>query len=251
MKHSKQSGQIGLVVLLIMTTMLTVGIGAISRSTTDLRITRQELEASQAFNAAEAGVEAALGEIESGITFVDGEYANTITVDGDIPVNYNISEMRDFQTQVQENQTLFINVDRGVPYSGEELTITFARGQDGCSDNPASLVIKQYSRTGPVITQAHAKCNRDDGFIEPSGTVGIFLRPDDVYVAVRPVYADTIVEGSTGGGWTLPVQAYEIESRATLPETDETRVVVLHKTVEMPPDIFSYALVSGTTILMN
>src|SRR4030042_2981143 len=56
----KQSGQVVLITLLVLTIATTVALSLISRTTTDTSITNQVEESSRAFSAAEAGIEEAL-----------------------------------------------------------------------------------------------------------------------------------------------------------------------------------------------
>lgn len=60
MKASVRSGQILLITLLVLTIATTVGLSLIARTKTDLNINNQIQESSQAFSAAEAGIEQAL-----------------------------------------------------------------------------------------------------------------------------------------------------------------------------------------------
>lgn len=245
-----QSGQIGLVVLLIMTTMLTVGIGAISRSTQDLRITRQELESSQLFNAAEAGIEEGLADLESGVSFNNGRYQGTTTVE-DIQVDYEIQEISEINTTVQENQVFFISTDRGAPQPADVLTLEWAMGQNCSTDNPASIIVNLYSHSKSTITEGHAKCNRNDGFTVGSGSININLTNDIIKIGIRPIYSSTNIRASTDGAWILPLQGYRIESVAKLPNSDETKAIVLDKTIRMTTSILEYNVYSGTTIIMK
>ena len=59
-KHTAQNGQVLLIVLLVMVVGLTMGLSVASRSTTDVKISNQLEQSSQAFSAAEAGIESAL-----------------------------------------------------------------------------------------------------------------------------------------------------------------------------------------------
>ncbi|MGB9585898.1 MAG: hypothetical protein ACPL7A_00585, partial [Anaerolineales bacterium] len=56
----KNSGQALLIILLVMAVGLTIGLAVISRSVTDIRISRQEEESARMFSVAEAGIEEAL-----------------------------------------------------------------------------------------------------------------------------------------------------------------------------------------------
>jgi len=58
MKQWRQnSGQAVLIIVLVMAVALTVGLAVVSRSVTDIRISRQDEESARAFSAAEAGIE--------------------------------------------------------------------------------------------------------------------------------------------------------------------------------------------------
>lgn len=57
---NKQSGQAVLIILLVMAVILTIALSVVSRSVTDISISRKEEEAARAFSAAEAGIERAL-----------------------------------------------------------------------------------------------------------------------------------------------------------------------------------------------
>lgn len=76
MKHN--SGQILIVVLLIVAVGLTVGIALITRSISGLKISTQEEESARAFSVAEAGLEEAFLSGQPGVVPV-GEYEATVT----------------------------------------------------------------------------------------------------------------------------------------------------------------------------
>src|SRR3990167_5038568 len=61
-----QSGQVALIVLLVMVVMLTLGISIAQRGVADVRISQQEEDSARAFQAAEAGLEQALSTLSSG-----------------------------------------------------------------------------------------------------------------------------------------------------------------------------------------
>jgi hypothetical protein len=91
MKKS-ELGQALIIILLIMAVGLTVGLSIISRSITDIKISRQEEESARAFSVAEAGIEEALKR-----NLIPGE---TLTADVG-GIDYNVS------AEVQGEKTLF------------------------------------------------------------------------------------------------------------------------------------------------
>lgn len=252
--YRNQSGQIGLVVLLIMTTMITVGIGAITRSTSDLKITGQELESSILFNAAEAGVEAALGEIDSGSPSLSPV---NIQVDS-IPVTYTISEVHNFDMVVEENSYVFVDVSRATPQSTDKLAFQWAQDYGttpNCTtaDLPPSLEVVIYRTTPlPALINAYYRCDRGDGLIDgTSGNLSINLDPDDLMVGFRSLYGGTQVTATAEGGWTMPLQGYQVRSQASSVDTDESKVIVVDRSAQMPASVLGFTVFSGTTLLMN
>lgn len=63
----RSSGQALLVVLLVLSVALTAGLSLVARTTTDIAISQKETESSKAFEAAEAGIEEALKNLETGL----------------------------------------------------------------------------------------------------------------------------------------------------------------------------------------
>lgn len=78
MKHNYQSGQILLVTLLILVVATTITLSLVSRSTTDVAISRQVEESLRAFSAAEAGIERSLMQ---GAAIDINEFTSTEDVD--------------------------------------------------------------------------------------------------------------------------------------------------------------------------
>jgi len=78
-----QRGQALLIVVLVMAVALTIGLAVVSRSITDIKISRQEEESARVFSVAEAGIEEAL-KLGSGTSGTIGE--------GEALIGYTVSE---------------------------------------------------------------------------------------------------------------------------------------------------------------
>lgn len=63
--YRNERGQILLIVVLVIVVALTVGLSVVSRTITNLKISKENEESQRAFQAAEAGIERALNEIDS------------------------------------------------------------------------------------------------------------------------------------------------------------------------------------------
>lgn len=71
MKTNNQSGQVILILLLVMTVALGIGLSIIQRSLTDISTSTKIEQSSRAFSAAEAGIEKALQDNTTGVNFSD------------------------------------------------------------------------------------------------------------------------------------------------------------------------------------
>lgn len=252
------SGQVGLVVLLVMTAMLTVGVGAVSRSTQDLRITRQEVESSRAFNAAEVGVEQALAEISQG-QFTNAQIGQIISRETsieDLEIDYEIQPLNSIDTTILEGEVVSIDVSKpDRSNSSDILYVDWAIGESPCSNNVAKVLVSVVNSQGTNIVSKRygfSKCSPHQGLtpIPLNNRAQINLVPGDEIVKVKVLNNSTRLS-VTAPNWTLPIQMYQITSTASAPDSDETKVIQLERTQPTTPTIFDYTLVSGTTILMN
>lgn len=248
---SSQSGQVGLVTLLIMTVMLSVGISVVNRSTEDLRISRQEEDASRVFNAAEAGIEAGLSNLSVGqgtITYgVEG------TGDTPITVNYTVTPYNYLEVSIPRNEVVSLNTT-GVT-GGEQLEIEWAQNQD-CTSNAAALEVLFYNTTANTVRrEGITRCARSDGFtMVAGGTDGYFARQvlslnaGESLVRIKTLYNDSTVRARSAGGWVMPTQFYKVRSEGVSDAGDETKVVEVTRTLPSAPSLVDYVLYSGGSL---
>lgn len=252
--YHPQSGQIGVVILLIMVVILTVGLSVATRTTQETFLSTQSSESARVFNAAEAGIEQALSTDFN--TLVQDETFGTVTDVEDTTVNYSIRRESALETQLFKGVSVAVNVE-GVT-TGNGITIDWAR--EDCANNPASFVAAIYSENAGVTSvryRALGNCAKGDGFEQattlPSGNPYRFrftlaLQTNDVLVRLQPIYNDTHARVS-GSGWILPTQFYRIRSEASNDLGNETRIVEVNRTLPTAPSIFDYALYSGSTLV--
>lgn len=251
-KHTSQSGQAGLIVLLMTVVVLTLGISVASRSTTDVKLSRQEEESNRAYNAAEAGVEDALSQ---NLNFGGTIYSGSTTVDSNIDVNYTIEKLNILETRLFQGLSAQADVT-GVA-AGQGIQIQWAKEQN-CADTPAALLITIFRRSAGNVTArnlAVTPCNRGDGYtlVGTAGTNGYYRRvtvplsSGDLFVRIKPVYNDTYIQVS-GSGWNLPTQYYKVKSIAENQQSDEVRAVEVDRTKPVAPSLFDYVVFSGNSI---
>lgn len=251
-----QSGQIGVVILLIMVVILTVGLSVATRTTQETFLSTQSSESARVFNAAEAGIEQALSTDLDSLT--QDTTTGTVTGVDDTTVNYSITKQAGLETHLFEGTSIAVDVT-GVT-TGNGIRVEWAK--EDCANNPAAFVVAIYSNTAGTISTRYrtmGNCARGDGF-EAASTLAagnqyrfrfdLALQTDDVLVRLQPVYNDTQINVS-GAGWTLPTQFYRIRSEATneLGAGNESRIVEVNRTLPTAPTIFDYALYSGATIV--
>lgn len=252
-EKNSQSGQAGLVVLLLTVILLTIGIAVASRATTDVALTRQEAESNKALNAAESGIENALTQ---DLDFSGNTFSGSVTVDSDVSVNYTIEKINVLETRLFRGVSAQADVTGAA--NGQGLQIRWAK-ETNCTQNPASLLVTVFRRVGLSIrarNYAYKPCaTPNNGFsqvsTDPSGDlfrqVTISLQSGDVFVRIKPVYKDTFVQVQ-GSGWNLPVQYYRVKSVAQSNLGDEVRAVQVNRTKPVAPSIFDFVVFSGTTI---
>ncbi len=240
-----QEGQIGLIVLLLTVVLLTIGLSIATRSVTDIRLSRQEEESSRAFNAAEAGIEDALRKDLHALVG-----AGEVSVDvGGITAKYRVSEENSLETQIDEGETVEINV-LGLG-NGRQVAIEWAK--DSCP-SAASIVVAVYNRTTRTIRRTpYEGCSHGDSFVGPptvaTGTdnyafrVIVNLINGDQFIRVRAVYAATWLRARGTGTTVLPVQFWRIRSDAQT-GGGETRSVEVTQTPPAPPSIFDFVIFS-------
>jgi len=260
-QYSSQSGQVGVIILLIMVVLLTVGISLATRTTQELFVTQQSAESARVFNAAEAGIEQSLAtDFQTAFDSTDvltGEIS-TIT---DTDVNYTVTQQRHLETRLFEGVDVSIDLPKDGSTDTDGIKIQWSRETDCGTQDPASLLASIYNfnsttQQTTIRYKALAGCDRSDGF-EASTVLssGVYrfqydldLQGDDIFVRLKPIYNDTNIN-VTANGWTLPVQFYSIRSEARNQLGEETRIVEVNRTIPTAPSVMDYALFSGNTIV--
>lgn len=252
-RHSRQAGQVGVIILLTMAGMLTIGLSLASRTTQEIFLSGQEADSARVFNAAEVGIEEALSQ---DLDFTGETYSADIGTVENVDVSYSIDKVNSLETRLFEGVSVALNVE-GVT-TGQGLQIDWSL-EDSCSEDLASLIALIYfddSGTTRVRYQTMAACDNSDGF-ELASSINqdgyrrrytLPLQTNDFLVRIKPIYADTHIR-VTGDGVTLPVQHYTIRSEAKNTQGDEARAVEVQRTLSTAPSMFDYALFSGNTII--
>lgn len=254
-KFRSQSGQVGVIILLIMAVLLTVGLSLASQSTQDLFLSQQQVESTRVFNAAEAGIEEALStSLEFAEESQSGEIIDFSSTD--IDVNYTVTKVNRLETRLFEMISVKVDVTGN---ADQGIIIEWSRDDDCGTANIASLIASIYYDDAGTTRVRHypiAGCDRSDGFLTATDInqdgyrrrYDLPLTSNDLFVRIKPVYNDTHIR-VTGDGWTLPVQYYNIRSEAANQLGNETRIVELNRTINAAPSVFDFAIFSNATLV--
>lgn len=248
-----QQGQIGVIVLLIMVVLLTIGLSVASRTTQDLFLSQQGSDTVRVFNAAELGVEAALS---NSFTFTGDTYdpAETTVANGAAAVDYKIDKV--YQLETRTFQGVSVKVDVTGATTGNSLLVQWSRENDCTSERPASLLVSIfYVQSGrkKVRYVNLGGCNTHSDNFTLGSTINtngyrrqatVALQTGDRIVRIKPIYNDTHIRVA-GQGWTMPVQYYHIRSVARNTKGNETRVIEVNRTLPNAPALFDFTVFSG------
>lgn len=257
-----QSGQIAVVVFLIMAVLLVVGLSLATRTSQQIEQAGQAEDTTRVFNAAESGIEAALDPNET--TFQYGSEAQSnpsVETINDAEVAVSITPTSDLSPIVQPGNSITVYTKGG---SGQQMAIRWGdKSTTNCSDH-ASIIISTYIQSGPNYSAQHEAYNpynlsgcpsnqfssSSNGGSEYQSLV-TFTVPDNAkFVRVRPLYHSAQF-GITGTA--VDTQAHIIRSQATdvAGGSSEVRTIEVTRTKPAPPSILDYALYSGGDLKKN
>lgn len=278
-KTTSESGQIAVVILLLMVVVLTIGLSIASRVSSELITSQQNQDSARVFNAAESGVDEGLAQLESSLQSGTAlPTSGTISVNNS-NVNFQITGNPILDTTVQEGEAVMINiVDRASNPTGltgaRTIRVEWSDNTvDGACNSRASLLMTVYSIVGGTMrarTITLPGCARGDGFAVPNvapnndgapiaaaGLTAPFnygytinLGVGDIFARIKPVYEDSRIRVA-GSGFTLPSQYFIVTSEARNATGDETRKIEFTRTLPTAPSIMDFALFSGTTIVKD
>lgn len=242
MRRVHESGQILLITLLVLSVAMTISLGLIGRTTTDVNITNQLEESSKAFHAAEAGIEAALlsGSVIPVILSGDASYTVTkqsiggaagvytlphVTLKGNTETIWLVTHNTDGtinESQHYEDSNTAIGVcwSRGIAIPAIVASIVYKEGSGvdagtfkvarGAFDPDNTR--RSSNEFGSATTGSG--CGLPNNYsitINFSSDFGIDSDDIPYMLRVRPVYGDTTISVMPLGAATLPIQAYQYD----------------------------------------
>lgn len=255
-----QSGQVAIVILLIMVVLLTIGLSLASRTTQELFLSQQESESARVFNAAEVGVEDALSQDFDAISGTVQLNPSTVS---NVTTSTTINPNDVLETQLVEGAA--VHVDLG-GYLDTEMEIDWARETD--CDDIASLLVSIYYEDGAVTEVVHeaigpersvAGCtDLNDDFAVITGddapyslSTSVTIPSNPLFARVRAVYNDTSIRVTGTPASDFPTQFYVIRSAANTDVGEESRTVEVGRTLSGAPSFMDYSLYSGADVTIQ
>lgn len=256
MRHTginSQAGQVGLVVLLVMVVLLTMGLSIMSQTTRDVSQSRQEEEATRVFNAAEAGIENALSQDFSVITSLNSDPTG---VGSSSEYQYSITPLTtSYSTTVNVGHSAEIYLNTGL--SG---TIQIYWGANQTCGTASGLILTVYGSSTRHL--AYGCQGNGDNFDAPDSYgdsvngISYAMRKQltvlstDILVRLRPVYQNSgiLVISDT---YALPSQGHLITSTGTNDNGTETKVIQVERGRPIAPSILDFAVFSGGSLTHN
>ncbi|MFZ5845379.1 MAG: hypothetical protein ACOY0S_02820 [Patescibacteria group bacterium] len=270
LKLRKESGQIVLITLLVLSIATTIVLSLIARTTTDVSITSQIEESSRAFSAAEAGIEAALktgtGTGGAQVLTPGTTYNVTVVQIGGAAGVYQFPRKTlrgSVETLWLVDHTSDTAINETPTYTSPALDVCW-----GAETTPPALVTTLLYKSGGVYRIAKGAYDPDGGrrgtnnFATPTATSGgcgvatMYQRRINfttdfginpavdtlIMLRLKPLYSDTQLAVDSGGT-VLPLQGNRIESVGTV-GGGITRKVVVYQQFRSPGSIFDAGIYS-------
>lgn len=264
-----ESGQMLMLVILIMVAAMTVGLSVAARTITNVRISSEEENSEKAFSAAEAGIEQTIGKT-TGMTGTfennSGYETKVNTLTGDaLLLNNDIKVLKDNAVDLWlANYPNYSNTWSGT------ITIFWGNDSDQCTSDESTnsmaalevLLIYGNKNTPKLIHYMLDPCQERSfvnhfTYITPSSgeinsvsfrykqsitiTNGIIARIIPLYAAANIGVSGC--DSNNNNCSRLPSQGTVIESLGTADET-KRKVIMVQSYPKLPEELFSFALFS-------
>jgi len=247
----KDSGQIALIMVLIMTIVSAVAVSVAGRSTVETRVQQMDVESTQAFLAAQAGLEQAIAQnaaVPTGAVASGQEYQVTKSIEG---VSYIHSE--------KLNPGEVLEVDLTGASGVTAVNIYWKRAGIGY---PAIFV--SDVRTGAIVDYAYDTAGVNGFLANSNGKVmdGVnyeYAIPSPISISVATSKMLRITMLSFAGfvgvepiGGTLPPQSNKYRAVGNVTSSNNNvkyGIEYSESTTNQLPPIFDYVLFSGGSII--
>lgn len=248
-----QSGQIGLITLLIMGVVLTIAISLSQRTVQEQQVATTQDESTRAFNIAEIGIERGLADIRiyeetGGSLDTDEKNFNKEGEDG----KYIIDDKSVFEMTVGQNRTTQLALDgsagsatinwKGGLCNGPRPTaILVSVYGDGGGSGPFSAVHYGYDPCPHLNPATNFTPAADSSVSGYDHRANITLYDNDRILRVRPLYSSS--EFQISSNRFAGAAQYDVQSYGAAAET--ARSIHVRKSRMSAPTYMDFSLISG------
>ncbi len=259
MRKGIKSGQVGLILLVVMGLVVGLTLSIAGRSLSDNVLSRQEKENTSAFALAEAGVERALRDLAGGSTST----SNVTSSDGGLVTgSYNGAAVGTFEMYLREGEGVEVDIT-SVPVGGN-ISLIWTRKMspqenpgtctEGSGTMPAAMGITVIDSASQVRRAYYnpSNCNIPaNSFLSASNSsssdyqsqTSITRLTNELTMRVVPIYNAATLKITNG---SLTQAMFSVDSTAG--SADSNKEIEVRKSRESAGSIFDYALFSGSTI---
>ena len=260
MGMQKQSGQVGVMVLLISAVVLVIGLSIANRIVKENQSTIAQEDSARVFSTAEAGIQQALSNIFQ-FENSSGSLASTFSFDD---ANFNqvsISSSTDFSGFVGAATAIEIKLN-----DGQIGTINFDWSKQTCANGGANLLIAHYFLDGGVenvydvnyYLVGNCISYADQNFIAAANSTQdpyqfsysldiVAGKSMDSFLRITPFNqgTDLLIRGS---GSLFSNNQYTIISLAQMPDGSTSKAIEVKRSTKTAPTFMDFALISGTNL---
>lgn len=261
-RYEQESGQVALVVVLVLVVMGVIVLSVVSRSISDLRLAGVEQSSTQALKAAEAGIEEALRNVSIG----GSQQGNLNNASFDTSTQSEGADGQVTNSAVAPGEVVEILVD-GSPSPPNSINIYWGdRSEPTETPTGAIEVIKYQQYSSSDYRSVHyafdpdaarrATNSFDAATVDPAAfknvsfgaLASVPLVSEDKIVRIRVLYTKAKVGiAPQPGGSALPDQLYRIVSTGSTIDGVVRRVEAV-RTLPVLPMVFDAALYSGGSL---
>lgn len=256
----RQSGQIALMVLLMLGITLVVAVSLAQRTTEDVALTTKQAETTKVFSAAQSVAEEKLNEVLTALK-TTGSYTipgSFMPVDlNDAQVNVEVQQLTNFVQPLEEGESYQINL-AGL---SSPVDVEWGDSSAACGDQ-ASLLVARFFMNGANVDVEYfgyyprncgANPHGSDGFDQAlqngsdgrSSKIVLGDHPSNLFARVIPLYDSTNLYVNNSNNEQYVVTATAVNQ---LGDDEETRIIEVSTSDLQPPSFLDYAVYSGTTI---
>ena len=253
--HSKrqQAGQIGIVILMLMAVILTIGISLSQRTIQEQDIAIIQDESTRVFNAAESGLEQALFQV----SVEDFTGTGSLDLDG-INVDYETNGSATFDMNLSSGKAVTIPLNVSSPTN---VTVRWWDQIEDCgTSNPPAAVLASIYTANNVRHFGFDPCasSRNNNLLIVNKLasvdegcnykVDIPVAVNDILIRVKPVFNNSKFNINSNA---IDLAQYNILSSAQNNLDDIVRTLNVKRSLLSAPGFMDYALVSGNDLIKN